>query len=54
MPFRPPRLRRIVGRAIKSHIDRDALAATMRHIEKDREILASLAGKLYREPFRLH
>jgi len=26
----------------------------MRHIEKDREILASLAGKLYREPFRLH
>jgi hypothetical protein len=41
-----PGLRRIVGRAIKSHIDRDAPAATMRRIEKGREILASLAGQI--------
>jgi hypothetical protein len=33
-------------RAIKSHIDRDALAATMQRIEKGREILASLAGQI--------
>jgi hypothetical protein len=39
-------LRRIAGRAIKTHIDRDALTATMQRIEKGREILASLAGQI--------